>query len=163
MNTQIVWIDATRCTGCGACVEACPVGAIAMVENKARVIETLCAGCKACLSVCRVGAIQPVVRGELIPTPAQPLPSAYRQPNPLAETVGAAAVVTGVGLLARAGGALVQAIGRWLTQWSTTANPPAARGSSAGKQSPTGRKLPVSAKGGSGRRGRQARHRRRGR
>jgi Fe-S-cluster-containing hydrogenase component 2 len=150
MERQAVWVDVSHCTGCGACVEVCPVGAIALADGKAHVDERLCTGCEACAGACPEGAIQPVVQGELVPAPARPLPTVY-QSSPLAETAGAAVVATGVGLLAKAAGALARAVGRWLTQPSTRTRSPAASGS------------PATARGGSAGRGRQARRRRRGR
>ena len=115
MNRQTVWVDVARCTGCGACVEVCPVEAIALVDGKARVDEETCTGCQACVNRCPEGAIQTVVQGELVAAPEQPLPTAY-QPSPLVETAGAAVVVAGAGLLTRAAGVLARAVGRWLTQ-----------------------------------------------
>jgi Fe-S-cluster-containing hydrogenase component 2 len=150
MNTRTMWVDVTRCTGCGLCVGACPVEAIALTNDKAHIDEELCTGCGACVSACPEKAIQPVVQGELVPAPARPISTAY-QPSPLAETASAAVVVTGVGLLAKAAGALARAVGRWLTRPSTGIRPPAANGSPA----PTG--------GGGTGRGQRARHRRRGR
>ena len=44
MDTQTMWVDSDRCMGCGACVEVCPAGAIALVEGKARVDEETCIG-----------------------------------------------------------------------------------------------------------------------
>jgi Fe-S-cluster-containing hydrogenase component 2 len=149
MKRQTVWVDAARCTGCGACVEVCPVGAIALVGGKARVDEEACTGCEACVDACPEGAIQPVAQGELIPVPERPAP-AVRQPSPLAETAGAVAVATGVGLLAQAGRALVRAVERWL------ARPPAQAGLPATGVPPTARSQ------GTPGRGRRARHRRRG-
>ncbi len=152
MERQKVWIDVARCTGCGACVDVCPVGAMALVDGKARVDEEACIGCEACIDACPEGAIQPVMRGELVPVPERPALT-IRQPSPLAETAGAVAVATGVGLLAKAGRALVQAVERWLTRPSTGAGSPAARTSSAPESGGAA---------GRGGRGRQARRRRRG-
>jgi NAD-dependent dihydropyrimidine dehydrogenase PreA subunit len=149
MERQTVWIDAARCTGCGACVEACPVGAMALVNGKARVDEETCTGCEACVDACPEGAIQPTVQGELVPVPERPAP-AVRQPSPLAETAGAVVVATGVGLLARAGRVLVRAVERWLTRPSTGAGSPAAKASSTPESE------------GAAGRGRRVRHRRRG-
>ena len=147
---QIVWIDVERCTGCGACVEVCPVEAIALVNDRAHIDPKICTGCEACVDACPEGAIQPVVEGELILAPQRPVPTIH-QSSPLAETAGAAVVATGVGLLAKAAGALIRAIGQWLTRPSARAGPSTA-------------KAPSLAQGrGSTRQGRQARHRRRGR
>jgi Fe-S-cluster-containing hydrogenase component 2 len=149
MKRQTVWVDAARCTGCGACVDVCPVGAIALVGGKACVDEEACIGCEACVVTCPEGAIQPVVQGELVPVPERPAP-VIRQPSPPAETAGAVVVATSVGLLAQAGRALVWAVERWL------ARPPAEAGSPAVGASPTAES------GGAAGRGRRARHRRRG-
>lgn len=158
MDGQIVWVDVTRCTGCGACVEVCPVGAIALVDGKARVDEELCTGCGACVDACPEGVIQPVVtiQGELVLAPERPAPTVYR-PSPLAETAGAAIVVASTGLLMKAAGALARAVpprvlvavGRWLTRRSAVTRPPAGSGTP-----------PAGDEGGTGR---QRRHRRRGR
>ena len=56
-----VWIDDVRCTGCGDCVSACPVSAIALVGDKARVDVGRCSGCGACITICAAGAIHEVV------------------------------------------------------------------------------------------------------
>jgi NAD-dependent dihydropyrimidine dehydrogenase PreA subunit len=149
MERQTVWVDVARCTGCGACVEVCPVGSMSLVDGKASVDEEACTGCEACVDACPEGAIQPVVQGELVPVPERPAP-AVRQPSPLAETAGTVVVATGVGLLARAGRALVQAAERWLTRPPTEAGSPAAGASSAAES------------GSAAGRGRQTRRRRRG-
>ena len=147
MDTQTMWVDADRCTGCGACVQVCPTEAIALVEGKARVDEEICIGCGACADECPENAIQPVVQGELVPAPERPAPTVYR-PGPLAQTAGAAVVVAGTGLLVRAAGALARSVGRWLTRRPAPTRPSAGNGTS-----------PAGDRGGTGR---QRRHRRRG-
>jgi ferredoxin len=148
MDTQTMWVDSDRCTGCGACVEVCPAGAMALVEGKARVDEETCIGCGSCADECPEGAIQPVVHGELVPAPVGArLPRPY-QPGPLAQTAGAAVVVAGTGLLVKTAGALARAVGRWLVRRPAATRPPARSGASpAGDRDGTGR---------------QRRHRRRG-
>ena len=94
MGEQAMWVDERRCTGCGACAEVCPAGAIAMVDGKACVDEETCTGCEICMDVCPEGAIQPVIQGELVPAPKRSAPTVYR-PAPLAQTAGAAVVVAG--------------------------------------------------------------------
>lgn len=49
-------VDSGKCTGCGKCVDACPLDAIKMKSGKA-VIGGECAECGACLDVCPNRAI----------------------------------------------------------------------------------------------------------
>jgi len=49
-------IDADRCTACGACVDACPFGALRL-DSVAVVDRGLCTLCGACVEACPVGAI----------------------------------------------------------------------------------------------------------
>ena len=51
-----VKVDNEKCTGCGQCVDVCPVQAIEIVDNKA-VISESCIDCGACLNVCGVEAL----------------------------------------------------------------------------------------------------------
>jgi NAD-dependent dihydropyrimidine dehydrogenase PreA subunit len=49
-------VDEATCTGCGDCVEACPAGAIALVEGRARIDDATCTECGRCADVCLQGA-----------------------------------------------------------------------------------------------------------
>jgi len=56
-------IDAKLCSGCLACINVCPYGAISFIEDKrvAEVNEALCKGCGACAATCPSEA--PVLMG----------------------------------------------------------------------------------------------------
>jgi ferredoxin len=51
-------VDKETCIGCGACIEVCPVKAIAFNDQKAKVDPNLCIECGACVNECPVEAIQ---------------------------------------------------------------------------------------------------------
>ena len=57
MDRQTVWIDIQRCTGCGACVEVCPVEAITIRSGTAHIDADTCVGCRVCRDECPRGAI----------------------------------------------------------------------------------------------------------
>jgi dissimilatory sulfite reductase (desulfoviridin) alpha/beta subunit len=47
-----------RCTGCGACVRACPAGALKLAEGIAVIDRRRCLGCSRCVRVCAQSAWQ---------------------------------------------------------------------------------------------------------
>jgi len=49
-------VDKDKCTGCGACEEACPVESI-KVKEKAEVDEENCIDCGTCVDECPVEAL----------------------------------------------------------------------------------------------------------
>jgi ferredoxin len=51
-----VKVDNEKCIGCGACLDACPVNALEIINGKA-VINNNCAECGACISACPIEAI----------------------------------------------------------------------------------------------------------
>jgi ferredoxin len=70
--------DAAACRGCGACVSACPVEAVALVSandphrpraRRARLDENLCLGCAVCVDACPRGAISLRARPVRVITP----------------------------------------------------------------------------------------------
>lgn len=97
-----IWLDVTRCTGCGACVEVCPTGALTLVEGKAHLDDALCKGCEACIQACPVGALQPVLEIEAVPV--APRVAEYAPPYfpaaPASPATPSAPISPRVGLLA---------------------------------------------------------------
>ena len=108
-------VEVDRCMGCGACVEACPRGAITLVEGVANIDQTLCERCEACVKACPEDAIIPWVEGEVVvyeeekPVPAE-------RPPTLARTAGTAIAAVGAGLILRGVDALSQGLAQWLAR-----------------------------------------------
>ena len=73
MLRKIVHIDREKCTGCGACAEACHEGAIAMVDGKAALMrEDFCDGFGDCLPACPGSAAKALCPEEDVPESAAP-------------------------------------------------------------------------------------------
>mgnify|MGYP006305171479 CR=1 FL=1 len=51
-------VDVETCTGCGLCVEACPIKAVHVNGGVAVVDEAQCRGCGACANECPNDAIR---------------------------------------------------------------------------------------------------------
>ncbi len=74
----IAVIDEAACSGCGQCVEACPVEAMALVtandprlpkRKVARLFEDLCLGCAVCVAACPQTCISLASRPQRVITP----------------------------------------------------------------------------------------------
>lgn len=50
-------VDASRCSGCGKCMEICRFSAITVIGGQVLTFPELCHGCGGCLEVCPEGAI----------------------------------------------------------------------------------------------------------
>jgi ferredoxin len=58
MKRNIITIDEELCDGCGKCADACPEGAIQIIDGKARLVSDIyCDGLGACIGDCPRGAI----------------------------------------------------------------------------------------------------------
>lgn len=51
------WINQDKCTGCGVCVEGCPVNAISLNRGKAIIDMEKCIRCGRCHDICSREAI----------------------------------------------------------------------------------------------------------
>lgn len=57
-ESVLPFIDLSRCTGCGLCVERCPTNAVEMVEGRPAIVRPQdCAYCGLCEEMCPVEAI----------------------------------------------------------------------------------------------------------
>jgi len=50
-------VDIQKCTGCGVCVEVCPLEAISLNDDKAVIDEDNCTECGLCVDECPNDAI----------------------------------------------------------------------------------------------------------
>jgi ferredoxin len=76
-SNWIMEIDTEKCTGCGKCVEVCPINAIELARKeddnnksmKAICNKNICFGCGVCSSACKSGAISLEPRSKRVFTP----------------------------------------------------------------------------------------------
>jgi len=52
------WVDKEKCTGCQACIQVCPVGAIEIKEEKAQINMDECIRCGKCHDACPQNAVR---------------------------------------------------------------------------------------------------------
>lgn len=53
-----VTVDQDKCTGCGECVDVCPVEVYELQDGKSTPVhEEECLGCESCVEVCEANAI----------------------------------------------------------------------------------------------------------
>lgn len=126
----MMYVDVARCTGCGACVEACPAGAIQVIEDErgryAQIDVETCRMCEACLASCPEEAIMVQLEGELV-SPEETMPAvapsrAVQLAWPVPKAViwaGAVLALAGRQILPRVADLLVDAVARRVSQPST--------------------------------------------
>lgn len=67
-SAYIASVTASECTGCGLCIERCPVHALELQDNMAAVQSVRCIGCGLCVTECPTEAIK------LLKRPADQIP-----------------------------------------------------------------------------------------
>ena len=118
--TLVMKVFEEDCVGCGACVEACPNGAIDLVDGKAHIDMQRCTQCSTCEEVCPNEAIRAVDKTyEIAPTKiptvkvSKPVPLSSANSNRVATPwIGAALSFLGSEVAPRLLDALVGAFER---------------------------------------------------
>ena len=67
---MVFQVNQELCAGCGVCMEACSVGAIQLVDQRAVIDNMLCTQCEACADACPNEAI------DILSIPARSMPIA---------------------------------------------------------------------------------------
>ncbi|MCM2284279.1 MAG: 4Fe-4S binding protein [Desulfobacula sp.] len=62
-------MDPDLCTGCGACIDICPVAALTLGDGPAKVDENWCIGCGVCALKCDFDAVKIIYRKDQNPVP----------------------------------------------------------------------------------------------
>ena len=76
----MISIDSEQCVGCGACVEACPTGAMQLLDGVATVDQAKCRQCEVCVSACPRHAISVVTEQALVAQPLDIVPVPVEPP-----------------------------------------------------------------------------------
>jgi NAD-dependent dihydropyrimidine dehydrogenase PreA subunit len=136
---MVIQVNQELCLDCGACVDACSIGAIQMTGQRAVIVQELCTRCEACVEACPNGAIAvisepayqapiPAHRADKTGLVPDQKPPALAEKAPsaggLAPLAGAALVFLGQEVAPRLVDVLIDALDRKLARPTTTAIAP---------------------------------------
>jgi len=122
---SMLYVDEKRCSGCGLCVDVCPVEAITLQDRVAAIDQNLCTECEACAAACPEGAILTVTEPALLPQLEREVAPYERQQATvplaarLAPTVGAALFFMGREVVPRVASYLLDAWDRRMSSRSS--------------------------------------------
>lgn len=151
----MLYVDEKRCSGCGLCVDVCPVEAITLQDDVAAIDQNLCTECEACAATCPEAAIltltepalDPYVEREIAPYERQQVtvPLATR----LAPAIGSALFFLGREVVPRVADYLLDTFDRRMSSTSPAGGDKNLITPSEGKTKAAGRRNRKRHRGGS--------------
>jgi NAD-dependent dihydropyrimidine dehydrogenase PreA subunit len=132
---MVIQVNQELCTGCGVCIDACSVGAIQLVDQRAVIDDALCTTCEACIEACSNEAITtcsipepsvsivtlPAIEAHQVPILEKvTLPGAVAPARGLVPLAGAALAFLGRELAPRLVDVVVNTLERRLARSTTT-------------------------------------------
>jgi Fe-S-cluster-containing hydrogenase component 2 len=121
---SMLYVDENRCSGCGLCVDVCPVEALTLRDNVATINQTLCTECEACATACPERAILTIIEPALVPQAESEVTSYQRQQpsvplaTKLAPAIGSALFFMGREVVPRVANYLLDAFDRRMSPTS---------------------------------------------
>jgi Fe-S-cluster-containing hydrogenase component 2 len=143
----MLYVDETRCSGCGACVEVCTTGAISLGDGKAVINQEQCSQCEACFDACPERAILSVSARSLVPERDRPAVVATSPSGQVrsisagaAPALAAALIYVGREVVPRVANLLLDALERRMTDFPRSGVDQIATGSDAAGRSGSGQR-----------------------